>query len=178
MRELGSISAILLLVAGCHHAKPRSPEPRLVAPAATTAIVADGEAKEPDWNARAARAVFVDDTGAEARPYSELRVLRDDRSLYLYLYAADEDIHHDEEFTVTLGATTYHFFADGTVSPSVPHGIDRDGTLDVPGDYDEEWVIEAALPLPKLPVSLSATRCDVTKSGEHRCGHVKTTLAP
>ena len=51
--------------------------------------------------------------------------------------------------------------------------VDRDGSIDDPHDDDEEWVIESALPLGAIgpsPVTLHASRCDVTKDGVKRCG--------
>jgi hypothetical protein len=188
------VATALLLVGGCRHSHGKgggsgsgtAAHAPADVPHTTGPIVTNGERDEPDWNARSERHLFVDDTGGEARPYSEVRFLRDDHFLYLGLYAADEDIHGDEEFVVTIGDQTLHFRADGGVVPKLAgmtSGIDRDGTLDVPGDFDEEWVIEAAIPLSTpglgLPgkTKLTASRCDVTKSGERRCGHLATTLS-
>jgi hypothetical protein len=57
-------------------------------------------------------------------------------------------------------------------------GVDLDGTINDPSDYDEEWVVEAAIPLASLGVQpragatlrLSIERCDTPKTGERRCG--------
>src|SRR5215472_8462137 len=48
----------------------------------------DGELSEPPWNQVAFRAVLQGDDGQQARPYSELRLLHDDKNLYIGLYAA------------------------------------------------------------------------------------------
>src|SRR5690348_12431586 len=125
-------------------------------------IELDGELNEPAWNARAERHVLLGDDGHEMRPYSELRALHDDAHVYLGLYAADEDIRSTDTFDVEIGGQTLHYTAGG------PH-VDRDGTLDQPNDFDEEWVVEAAVPRPSSP-ELSVTRCDTVKSGERRCG--------
>jgi hypothetical protein len=58
-------------------------------------------------------------------------------------------------------------------------GVDRDGTLNDRSDEDEEWVIEAALPLKSLGLaaapgtrfSASISRCDTPRAGgARRCG--------
>jgi hypothetical protein len=58
----------------------------------------------------------------------------------------------------------------------VSHEVD--GTPNVPGDDDEEWVIEMAIPFEALGLSghpgdrigLSMHRCDTTKTGDRVCG--------
>lgn len=167
------------LAAACgKHEREQPPAPHAAArdevPFADTAIKLDGELDEPAWNHRALRGVFAGDDGHDARPYSELRLLRDDTRLLIGLYAADEDIRSTDAFDVTLGAIALHVTAAGVATPVAREvGVDRDGTLDKPDDYDEEWVIETAVPIAELgppPLVVSATRCDVTKSGERRCG--------
>src|SRR5262245_56114408 len=136
-------------------------------------IALDGELNELAWNQRALRRVLVGEDGAEARPYSELRLLRDDGRLYVGLYAADEDIRTTDAFDLTVGDFTEHITADGKTSSGLSAGVDRDGTLDQPDDYDEEWVIETAIPLARpgpAPFRISVSRCDTTKAGERRCG--------
>ncbi len=57
-------------------------------------------------------------------------------------------------------------------------GLDVDGTLNDPRDYDEEWVVEMALPLASIGlrgvagerVGFSASRCDAPKGLGRRCG--------
>jgi hypothetical protein len=162
----------LALIAACGKRAPARLEPDRV-PLAGDPISLDGEWREPAWNQRALRRVFVGDDGAEARPYSELRLLRDEATLYVGLYAADEDIRSTDAFDVSIGAVAARITAAGVAEPPLPVGIDRDGTLDRPDDYDEEWVIEAAFPLARLgppPFAVAVSRCDVTKPGARRCG--------
>jgi hypothetical protein len=75
-----------------------------------------------------------------------------------------------------------------TVDPSWESGIrvavDRDGTLDDPSDEDEEWVVEAALPLrslgigPETPIDLEITRCDTPRGTQgRRCASARNTLS-
>ena len=60
--------------------------------------------------------------------------------------------------------------------PHVRVAVDRDGTVDDSKNFDEEWVIELAVPLHDAgiagssPVPFTASRCDVTKDGVERCG--------
>jgi hypothetical protein len=156
-------------------------------PAATARLVLDGELDEPAWNARAVRGVFAPDpegsgTSAQARPYSEIRVLRDATHLVIGLYAADEDIRSTDAFEVTAGALVVRLTAAGRATPAtVRVAVDRDGTLDDPRDDDEEWVVEAELPLDALgpwPVAIEARRCDITKDGVRRCGAWHGTIEP
>jgi len=172
--------AALVVVAGCHRHedKPPPPPPPDVVPHVTGPIAIDGEWDESDWANRALRYVLTDPTGAPARPASELRLLRDDRDLYVALYAADENIETGDHFDLTLGYLTLHLAATGAVQPTVPGlrvkvGLDE-GTLDMARDDDEEWVVELAVPLAtfagarELPVK--AARCDTPKGGIPRCG--------
>ncbi|MGE5181161.1 MAG: hypothetical protein ACM31C_03820 [Acidobacteriota bacterium] len=166
----------LVAIVACKHA----PTPGDRVPHTTVPIELDGEWKEADWSGHAARHQFLGDDGQLARPYSEVRFLRDDTTLYVGLYAADENIQSaTDAFDVAIGALSLRVDATGKVTP--PHdgvraAIDSDGTLDNPQDFDEEWVIELAIPLdalalaPGKPVQAKASRCDVTKDGEKRCG--------
>jgi hypothetical protein len=170
---------VVLAVAGCK----REPEHGAAAdsiPLVSAPIAIDGELNEPAWNARALRGVLVGDDGAQARPYSEVRLLHDATSLYLGLYAADEDIRSRDHWQLQLG--TLPLEIDATGHPSLPDaqvGVDRDGTLDHPDDYDEEWVLEVQLPLADIgapPYAIDARRCDTPKDGHERCGRWQARL--
>jgi hypothetical protein len=134
----------------------------------------DGEWDEPAWNRDAKRAVFADDTGTQARPYSEIRLLADPSFVYVGLYAADEDIRSTDQFALAIGSLAVTIDPTGTTSDTrVRAAADRDGTLDRSDDDDEEWVIEAAIPrvsLPQPPWRIDVSRCDVTHAGARRCG--------
>jgi hypothetical protein len=147
----------------------------------STRIALDGELDEPAWNSLAVRGVFAD-SGAQARPYSEIRLLRDETHVLVGLYAADEDIRSDDAFDITAGTLVAHLTAGGRATPAtVRIAVDRDGTLDDSGDDDEEWVVEAALPIAALgpaPVAIAAERCDVTKDRVRRCASWRGTIDP
>lgn len=57
-------------------------------------------------------------------------------------------------------------------------GVDYDGTLNHLGDFDEEWNIQLAIPLPSLGAAPSAgthllftlNRCDIAFDGQRACG--------
>jgi hypothetical protein len=189
-----------LAIAGCGKKRDREPESHapppatrpvavspITVPAARAAIPIDGE-WEADWNDRAARFVLHEPGGAaEARPYSEVRLLRDGDALLLGLYAADEEIHSNEAFAVTIGGLSFHATAGGKLEPAVPGAkvaIDVDGTVDHPGDYDEEWKLEISIPLaaiggePAARVPFHVARCDTPKDGIERCGAWDGELAP
>ncbi len=151
----------------------------LVIPQVAAPISIDGELDEVAWHSPARTGPFTDATGAIAAPYSEARFLRDDRNVYLALYAGDEDIRSTDAFVVELSSPRGHVTL--RFSPKGP-GTDVDGTVDMPADDDEEWLVEAAIPLAKIPfgpdgtVTASVSRCDVTKDHVRRCGSWRGTL--
>jgi hypothetical protein len=63
-------------------------------------------------------------------------------------------------------------------------GVDRDGSLNDASDEDEEWVIEAAIPLARLGIAptagtrfgLLAERCDTPKGAKRTCGSMRLEL--
>ncbi len=167
---------LLVLVAAPAAAQPRA---ALVVPQVVAPIQCDGELDEVAWRTPARTGPFVDATGSQAAPYSDARFLRDGKYLYLALYAADEDIRSTDAFVVQLGGKQFHFAAAGTVSPAISGAkvaLDVDGSVDKPADDDEEWIIEAQIPLTAIPFGKDGTakaaisRCDTTKDGVKRCG--------
>jgi hypothetical protein len=163
--------------------------PALVLPQVGMQVRCDGELDEIAWRTPARTGPFLDTTGGQAAPYSDARFLRDDRYLYIALYAADEDIRASDEFVVQLGAghsrSTLHFTAGGSLTPAISGAsvaVDVDGSIDEPSNDDEEWVVEAAIPLTAVPfarngtVDIQISRCDVTKDRVKRCGAWKGTV--
>jgi hypothetical protein len=161
----------------------------LVVPQVAAPIHVDGELDEVAWRTPARTGPFLDANGTQAAPYSDARLLRDDQFLYLALYAADEDIRSSDEFVVELssprGRTTLHFRPNGTLVPDIAHStvmVDLDGSIDEPSNDDEEWVVEAAVPLASIPfgrngvVNVRISRCDTTKDGKQHCGAWKGQL--
>jgi hypothetical protein len=170
-RRLELVAALAATACGKpHEAVPASP----AIPRATSAIAIDAEIDTRDWTARAWRADFTTPDGELARPSSELRMLHDDTHVVIALYAADEDIRSSDAFEVSIGTVALRFDAAGRATPKldgVRTAIDRDGTLDDPGDDDEEWIVEAAIPYTAAgPLEIHASRCDVPKDGLQRCG--------
>ena len=163
-------SALLVLALGCQ----RAPAPRAV-PHPTGPIKIDGEWDEPDWSKTALRGQFLGDDGQLSRPTSEIRLLADGSDLFVGLYAADDDIKSTDAFDVALGDLRLHVTASGVLEPPMPTArvaVDRDGTLDDPSNFDEEWLVELAVPRAALQrrFDVSASRCDVPKHGTQRCG--------
>ena len=172
---------IFLLALACK--QHESKLDRLAPPPPSTRIALDGELDEPAWNASATRGVFEAD-GVQARPYSEIRILRDETHVLVGLYAADEDIRSDDSFDISLGGGGFvtHLTAGGRATPaSVRTAVDRDGSIDDPSDDDEEWVVEAAIPIAELgpaPVAITAERCDTTKDHVKRCSSWRGSFDP
>jgi hypothetical protein len=168
---------LIALASACGHKSGPAPD---AIPHTTTAIKLDGEWDEPDWSKRALRRQFMGDDHQLARPSSELRLLHDDQTLYVGLYAADENIQSEADaFEFEVGPTVLRITAGGKITPADPDihaGVDHDGTLDDAKDNDEEWVIELAIPLAKTGLApdkhanVRALRCDVTKDEVKRCG--------
>ncbi len=177
-RTRAKIALGIALVAGCRH-HDRTSDDAVVIAETKTPIKIDGELSEPDWNEVGAPRVFTAN-GGEARPYSQVRLLHDATTLYVGLYAADQDVRSTDKFEVAIGPLQLAVTAAGIVSPAVPGvraGKDLDGTIDHPDDEDEEWVIELAIPLaaaglanPDIAVPFRASRCDTPKDGVVRCG--------
>jgi hypothetical protein len=181
MRASVAMAAMVTLIAA--GARARASEATLIVPQIVHGLTLDGELDEVAWRTPARTGPFVDASGAPAAPYSDARFLRDDHALYLALYAGDEDIRSSDEFVVELASTrgrrTLHFTAGGKLQPAVNGArvaIDVDGNVDDPSNDDEEWVVEAAIPLAAVPfasdgtVRISITRCDSTKDRVRRCG--------
>ena len=121
--------------------------------------------------------------GAEARPYSQIRLLRDARTLYVGLYAADQDIRSTDAFELAIGPLALAIDARGRIAPPLPGAraaASVDETIDDPHDEDEEWVLEVAIPVAAVPpgaTAIHAARCDIPKDGVRRCGSWEGPLA-
>jgi hypothetical protein len=144
-------------------------------------VALDGDLDDVAWQGAVARTgAFVAPNGADARPYSDARVLWGDGHLYLALYAADEDVRAQKRdpdapvylddsfhFEFTGGGVTRSFDVNalGVVTDAIRTGNDAydyswksglhvstelDGTINDPTDHDEEWLLEIAIPLEAL----------------------------
>lgn len=142
-----------------------------------------------------------------ARPYSEARFAWGEDKLFVLLYAADEDVvapvdrtdgpvSNDDSFRLSFMAPSGERRIDvsplGVVSDALrrPDGTfdatwnsdalvahDVDGTPNVAGDDDEEWILEMALPLAGLGfddraggrMRVELERCDRVRDAGRRC---------
>lgn len=180
------LAVLVLVLAACKRHRDEPPAPARLAPGevpeAREPLAIDGALHERDWNTRARFAAFTAD-GGEARPYSHIRLLRDDQALYLGLYAADQDIRSTEAFELAIGTLTFSIDPRARITPPIAGARAAaavDETLDDPRDEDEEWVIEAAIPLAAVPpgaTTIHARRCDTPKEGRERCGALGGPLA-
>jgi hypothetical protein len=142
----------------------------------STVIKIDGELGEPAWSQRAERHVFMAN-GEHARPFSEVRLFHDDTTLYVGLYAADENIQSSDFFDVKIGATAFHINPKADVTPAIPGlraAVELDGSLDDNSNDDEEWVLEIAMP--RTSGAMQFSRCDTPKDKIQRCASWSGTL--
>jgi hypothetical protein len=180
------VTLVIVALVGLAHAAPA----KLVVPYVGAAIRCDGELDEFAWRTPARTGGFVDARGEMAAPYSDARLLHDDRYLYLALYAADEDIRASDEFVVEIASPrarrTLHVTAAGVLTPAIAGSqiaVDVDGRIDDPTNDDEEWVIEAAIPLAQIPLGpdgsavVRVSRCDVGKDRITRCASWRGAIA-
>ncbi|HEY1548366.1 MAG TPA: hypothetical protein VGG28_11120 [Kofleriaceae bacterium] len=166
-------AVVLLALAACHRHTGT-----LEIPTTTMPIHVDGEWNERDWSGRSLRGQFLGDDHQLSRPTSEVRWLRDDRFLYVGLYAADDDIRSTDAFELAIGDHKWSVSALGVVTPPIEGstiGVDRDGSVDDASNNDEEWLIELAIPIAATglesgkAVPVTASRCDVPKHQAKRC---------
>ncbi len=163
-------------------------------------IVLDGDTDDPGWTSPPGpgrTGPFALANGAQARPYSDVRVVWGDGHLYLALYAADEDIRSratEHDAPLWLEDSFRLVFSDGEIQRAIevsPRGIvtdamrtsegsfdyswesgvhvspELDGTLDDSKDADEEWVIEMAIPFEAL--GMKGERGESVGFSVHRC---------
>lgn len=187
------LAGLAVAVVGCQ--RPQPPTTTLVAnqaPLFGGSVVSDGALDEPGWQQALRSGPFLNPQGQPAVPHSELRLAVTDRDLLLGLYAADEDIGPSDAFTVRVqklpdGAihqveltATATLTAAEVGSPGwqsgARFGVDVDGTVGQPDDFDEEWVAELGLPLRRLALTagdvlrVTVNRCDMPKRSRRRCG--------
>lgn len=162
----------------------------------------DGDLDEPAWRG-ATREIFTGADGSQARPYADARLAWTDGVLLVGLYASDHDIvtghvaadgpvwrgddFHvvftraeksfsfdvDPKCTLTDGTRSHRGASDYSWQSGARLACDADGTIDTPGDNDEEWVVEMAIPLSALDlegksgerVELTVRRCDLGETG-------------
>jgi hypothetical protein len=172
--DIAALAALALIA--CNRATPADEPAPLAIPSATGPIKIDSEWDEPDWSKTALRGQFLGSDHQLSRPTSEVRFLRDASTLYVGLYAADDDIRSTDAFQLVIGGLAIRLDATGKATPTLPGmkvAIDRDGTLDDPSNFDEEWLLEIAIPLAALPshgpTQVEASRCDTPKHSGPTC---------
>lgn len=187
----------------------------VVVPEAATSPELDGELDDDAWRGAARTGAFVDErSGGPAAFHADARLVWSGEDLVVGLYAADDDIvapetRHDaplwtdDHFEIDVSTETGDYLVtvsargvvtdarrtkDGTDMSWESHArvaVDRDGTLDVPGDTDEEWLVEVALPLRTMGIttvrgttlSLGLRRCNVV-AGRRTCAVVSGGRVP
>jgi hypothetical protein len=166
-----------LLLAGC----PRDLTPPVQGevPRTDEPLAIDGKLSEDAWKDRALTATFVDGS-AEAQPRTQIRMLRDDKTLYVAFTAADPDIQSTDAIQLVIPPLVMWFDPRGLMKPVVADAevaATYDRTIDNASDVDKEWTVEVALPIRSLPLEatlettwIHAARCDVGKGGKPRCG--------
>ncbi len=129
---------------------------KLEVPRASDTLQLDGELDEPSWREAARSGAFLAPAGKEATPYSDARFAWSHGALRIGLYAADEDIVSADSFHVVLDVGGVErsldvdpkcALADYGWKSGARLACDSDGTIDVAGDRDEEWVVEMEVPL-------------------------------
>jgi hypothetical protein len=158
-------------------------------------IVIDGDADDGAWtSARVARVRLrerlLEPECRPATPAAEARFAWGDGHLYVLLYAADEDVRSQGDFfRVTLAAddeparrVSFDVGPAGPLPPAIPMARDLDGTIDDASDRDEEWLVEAAVPLSAIGVdgargvrlTLRVERCDASAEARSDSGAART----
>jgi hypothetical protein len=171
------VCCAVLLLAGC----PRELGPPVAGevPRIDEPLTIDGKLAERAWTERAATFTFVDGS-AEAVPRTQIRLLRDDKTLYVALSAADQDIESTDAIQLVIPPLVMWFDPRGLMKPVVADAevaAAYDKTIDNPSDVDTAWTVEVALPIRSLPLEatlettwIHAARCDFGKDGKKRCG--------
>lgn len=170
----------------------------LAIPGVRERIELDGELVETPWLSAARTGAFLAPrTPESSRPYSDARFLHDADNLYVALYAADQDMRRGTDAfllafldprdgsTLALSISVdkqvrekrVRNGVDSAWESGIRFAVDSDGTLDDASDEDEEWIVEAAIPLASLGVTpatselrASIARCDTPKDSVTRCG--------
>jgi hypothetical protein len=183
--SVAGIVVLLAIAGGTIAARPRAAVPArngptLLIPFASDALHLDGELDEASWRDSARTGSLKANSGREATPYSDARFTWTSSALRIGLYAADQDIVSDDAFDVLVesGGAKHELVVNAKCAVHGVDGVkvacDSDGTLDVPGDMDEEWVVEMEVPFQTLGivpsagarVTITIRRCDV--DGKHR----------
>lgn len=178
---------LLALAAGCaRQATPTDcgPAPRLSARFVDGGVSIDGELTEAAWVETASSGAFPSlADGGQVSPHTELRALWSRDTLWLGVYAADQDLRSSDEVQLSFATPTplkLRVSASGVVTgapKSVHAAVDRDGTLDADehGEDDEEWVVELEVPwaalglrAPPTSLELSVWREDTPKGASAR----------
>lgn len=148
---------------GIGHAAPQVAT--IEVPLARAPIVLDGALHDGAWRDTEARTGPLLSAGEPARPHADARFVRDGASLWVGLYAADEDARAGDLFRITLGERVITVTARCDVKGDARAKCDLDGSLDDAVE-DEEWAVELATPLAGFGarVPFVVERCEVGQS--------------
>jgi hypothetical protein len=125
----------------------------LVVPHLPGSITLDGDTDDPGWTqppGPARTGPFRLPSGAEARPYSDVRLLWGDAHLYLALYAADEDIRTrtdepdgplwlDDSFRLTFRRDDVEYAIEVSPKGIVTDAVRRSGGAGRGRAFDYSW---------------------------------------
>jgi hypothetical protein len=156
-------------------------------PHLTGAITLDGDMDDPGWvrpPGPARTGDFLLENGKPAVPHTHARLIWGGEYLYMAVLASDEDIESDDALHIVFFEGDAQRAID--VSPravitgsigGVHASSEIDGTINAPGDYDEEWTLELAIPVESLGmvgergenIGMSLRRCDTPKDGTRIC---------
>ncbi len=183
--------ALASLLAACSRGSKRTIDPGQTAslnvPRASERVVVDGASDDSAWP-RAARSKAFEDARGRVAPHAELRFTSTDEGLYVLAYVADEKLESaNDELLIQVGGLSVPLRPGRPCEvPGVNVAMSYDGTVDTPGDEDEEWASELLIPwktlgaaTPPKSLEIRATRLD----GRHamawpREGRAKLLLTP
>lgn len=150
-----------LAAASCSRCSPPAdPGESVSIPRAPAPIVVDGRSDDAAWPIAWRSPALADARGRQG-PHAELRLTGDDGHLYALVYVADEELRTSPREDEPRGTGDRVELSVGPLKiPLTPAGaaltngvraaMDVDGTVDRPGDSDEEWVTELAIPWQSL----------------------------
>jgi hypothetical protein len=121
-------------------------------------LTVDGEFEDEAWRTHAGTGAFVGEDGAPLHPHSEARFTWDEESLYVLLYAADENIQakrlntddrvwEDDSFHLLFNDGTTEYALDVSARGVVADGRRRVGAVNADGSrpFDYVWASRARI---------------------------------
>jgi len=165
------VIALGAMSAGCRDdraATPKAVKPVPCAPAVLSAKrgtpIVDGKLDNPVWHAAEASTPFIDEQRNRPVPHTEARACWDDGSLFVLLYAADEELRASDRVRIEFDAGRIEASPDGKLycrfgaesdcaALGVKAALDVDGDVDATAKEDEEWTVVISVPWSRLAPS-------------------------